>query len=156
MVAHARSSSPSAHLASVVRAAGGRSELERRIEVASAEVRPFRDVSSPVEAYDLRLDGEVVGQVVRDESSLRGMPDKGDQWVLNQREADYSLAASSKEEAVRQARAIVAAHLAETGENPSGQGQVRVTRGSQKRTALFAAVALAVALLAYLVRTRFR
>jgi len=155
MVEHARGSTPSAHIASVVRTAGGRTELERRIEVASADARPFRDVSSPVEAFDLLLDGEVVGQVVRDESSLKGMPHAGNQWVLNQHEADYSLVATSKEEALRQARAIVAAQLVATGENPSGQGQLERDGAARKRAWVLAAIGVvAIALVAYVVRAR--
>jgi hypothetical protein len=44
---------------------------------------------------------------------------------LIQRDADYSLAAQSADEAIAHGRSIVAARLAATGENPSGPGQVR-------------------------------
>ena len=116
----------------------------------------FRDVTSPAEAYDLLLDDEVVGHVVRDESRLKGLPAKGNQWVLVQRDADYSLARESTDEAIEHARSIVAARLAATGENPSGPGPIQ--RKASRRVVgwLTAFVVTVAALFAFAVRTRRR
>jgi len=132
MVEHPRESAPSARVASAVRTSGGRTELERQIDVKRSEAHAFRDVTSPTEAYDLLLGGEIVGQVIHDESPLKGVPRGGDQWVLIQRDADYSLATGSVDEAIDHARSIVAARMATTGENPSGPGQVRRGEGSRR------------------------
>ena len=124
MVAQPRQSAPSTQVAAAVREAGGASDLADRIEVERASPQAFRDVTSPTEAYDLLLAREVVGQVVHDETRLKGVPQGGDQWVLVQRDGDYSLAVKSADEAIAQARSIVATRLAQSGENPSAAGQV--------------------------------
>ena len=50
MVEHPRESAPSARVASAVRTSGGRTELERQIDVKRSEAHAFRDVTSPTEA----------------------------------------------------------------------------------------------------------
>lgn len=153
MVSHPRESAPSTRVAAAVREAGGAGALIERIEVQPAGPRAFRDVSSPTEAYDLLLAREVVGQVVRDETHLKGVPEGGEQWVLVQRDGDYSLAVASADDAIARARSMVAARLGESGENPSAAGQVRREgRSRRPRGLLVVAVALgALALAAVLV-----
>jgi hypothetical protein len=157
VVEHPRESAPSARVASAVGTSGGRAELKDKIDVKTSEARAFRDVTSPTEAYDLLLGGEIVGQVIHDESPLKGVPHGGDQWVLVQRDADYSLATASRDDAIEHARSIVAARMAATGENPSGPGQVRRGERSRRMALRLTGVALSLAaLLAFVVRVRAR
>ena len=157
MVEHPRESAPSERVASAVGTSAGRTELERKIDVKPSEAHAFRDVTSPTEAYDLLLGGEIVGQVIHDESPLKGVPHGGDQWVLVQRDADYSLATGSVDEAIDHARSIVAARMTTTGENPSGSGQVRRGGHSRRMKLRLTAIVLALgALLALAVRARAR
>ena len=156
MVEHARESTPSAHVERAVRAIGGREALERELEAKLSEARAFSNVTRPAEAYDLLLDGEVVGQVVRDTTRLKGMPDERDHWVLVQGDADYSLVGESAGEAIRHARSIVAARLVSTGENPSGPGPLRRSRRSGAKTVGLTAIALLVGTVVALALSRRR
>lgn len=122
------------------------------IEVAAVdEVDPFHDVGTPAEAYELRFDGSRVGQVVRDATSLNGMRPPTCPWVLVQNDADLVLAAETREQAVEQARRIVAARLA--------AGELSATsRSGQGRKSAFplGALLIAAAALVYLLRARRR
>jgi hypothetical protein len=71
-----------------------------------------RNALNPTEAFDLRCDGRLVGQLLHDETRLDGLPSATDRWLVVQKDREYVLRATGAEEAKEQARRFVAARLA--------------------------------------------
>lgn len=102
---------------------------------------PFSNVSAPAEVYELRLAGCSLGRLVHDVTRLRGLGGSSGCWVLAQKDADLVLTARAYDDALAQARHMLAVRLPDL---PTRPGPRQERYGGTPRLAVAAAAAVAL------------